>query len=1302
MPERLTQLMKVAQAQYAQGRPLLLEACALYKDNVTGNCIAQLKWRNIGTRIVSAAMVSLTAYDAFGNTCGTTEYQYTGLNAAAGAEFGTKNAIALPYPNAVRFETVLKAVSFAEGAAWNAASDTSFAPLPEGKAIPFEGDLLAQYRRDLTAAGVEKADEYAVQQAMGLWQCGCGSWQPEGANCLACGANREKLLALADAAVLQKNLDVYNAEQERLAEERRIQEEAERAKAAAKAKKWKKLNAMVVGGAALGIAVFLVTTKVIIPGAAYSKAVALRDAGKYEEAVSEFRQLYGYKDSATQIKETHYAEAVAKRAAGDWEGAIAAFEALGDYEDSATQISATYYAEGEAKRAAGDWDGAVTAFENACDYEDAATQVLATYYAEGEAKRTVGDWVGAKKAFKKAGGFKDSAMQISATYYAEGEAKRVAGDWRGAVTAFTQAGDYKDSATQALATYYAEGEAKRAAGDWDSAVTAFANAGNYNDSATQISETKYQKGKALLAAKNFEKAYDVFLRLRGYKDVDTLLKTDGDLATALEAKRKALRTVGNVVTFGSYEQDNNTANGAEAIEWIVLDVQGDKSLLIAKYGLDAKPYNKENKDITWEQCTLRNWLNGEFLNKAFTAEEQKSILTADVDNGKSQGHWSTNGGNNTKDKVFLLSYAESNKYFNVTYDDIHNTKSGVQPTAYAKAQGAYIASNKKTAGGAAEGWCWWLRSPGENRDFAALVGPGGALYNDNVNHDFECVRPALWLNLEAAFTITGDYNDSAEQITETKEQQGEALPKEKDNAGAENALLNKDADTVQQTDADLAAASEAKRKALRTVGNVVTFGSYEQDNNTANGAEPIEWIVLDVQGNKSLLISKYGLDTKPYNRDRGDVTWEQSTLRSWLNGEFLDKAFTTEEQRAILTTDVDNGKSQGCWDTNGGNDTKDKVFLLSCIEANKYFGAEQWQENGADKNKKARVQPTAHAIAQGAYTDKDYKTAEGSVAGSWWLRSPGFLQDWAAQVYVDGQLNFLDARDGRLCVRPAIWMNLEAAFAITGDYNDSAEQITETKEQQGGALFEEKDNAGAENAFLNKDADTVRQTDADLAAAREVKRKPYRTVGNVVSFGNYEQDNNKDNGAEPIEWIVLDVLENKSLLIAKYGLDAKAYNRDRVDTNWEQCTLRTWLNGDFLNKAFTAEEQRAISMTDVDNSKSQSYWGTNGGNDTKDKVFLLSYAEANRYFGVTYDDSNNTKSRVQPTAYAIAQGASTNKGYKTAEGAAAGWWWLRSPGSSRNRAAIVYAGGSIGYDLVNFDDGCVRPALWIDTDADIF
>ena len=210
----------------------------------------------------------------------------------------------------------------------------------------------------------------------------------------------------------------------------------------------------------------------------------------------------------------------------------------------------------------------------------------------------------------------------------------------------------------------------------------------------------------------------------------------------------------------------------------------------------------------------------------------------------------------------------------------------------------------------------------------------------------------------------------------------------------------------------------------------------------------------------------------------------------------------------------------------------------------------------------------------------------------------------------------------------------------------------------------------------------------------------FDTIGSIVTFGCYEQDGDKENGPEEIEWVVLDVQDGKALLLSKYGLEAKPYNTEYTDVTWETCTLRAWLNSDFLNKAFSAEEQSAILTTTVDNSSSQGYNDliSIDGNNTQDKIFLLSYAEANRYLSVKYwkeDDGNNTKSRVAHTDYAIETGADSTDNYQTADGKPAGWWWLRMPGLSNFDAPYVHNGGSLYYEAVFRDYGVVRPAFWL-------
>lgn len=281
-----------------------------------------------------------------------------------------------------------------------------------------------------------------------------------------------------------------------------------------------------------------------------------------------------------------------------------------------------------------------------------------------------------------------------------------------------------------------------------------------------------------------------------------------------------------------------------------------------------------------------------------------------------------------------------------------------------------------------------------------------------------------------------------------------------------------------------------------------------------------------------------------------------------------------------------------------------------------------------------------------------------------------------------------------------------AVFTELENYSDAATQITETKYQQANSL-----NAAAlyDEAYAiymtlagYKDVDKLLVEDDNMVAVAVAvaKRDAKFAVGNYVTFGEYPQTTAGED-MTPIEWLVLARDGNKALLISRYGLDAQKYNTINTGVTWEKCTLRTWLNNAFYNKAFNSAEQTAILITNVDNSKNQCYsgWSTSGGNNTQDKVFLLSYAEANKYFGVPYGNSSNTKSRVAQTAYAIAHGTWASSSNKTADGTDAGWWWLRSPGNYQDFAAVVDTDGSLRNITVNYVSGSVRPALWVNIEA---
>lgn len=246
---------------------------------------------------------------------------------------------------------------------------------------------------------------------------------------------------------------------------------------------------------------------------------------------------------------------------------------------------------------------------------------------------------------------------------------------------------------------------------------------------------QYNKANDLMSAGAYTDAYTIFTELGDYKDSLTL----ADTAWAKNEKElvKAAK-IGDTVTFGSYEQDNDQTNGSEAIEWIVLDRQDDKVLVLSKYCLYSMKYNNMYIPTTWSNSYMRGWLNNDFFSSAFTMDEKGMVLMAKnttPDNHRSPNpEYHTEGGPDTNDLVFLLCGEEVEKYFPNQEDR------RAYSTEYAKKMGVYTDEEYS--------W-WWTRTPGEYQHFSTIVRTnglvqytGGYLCSKNGG-----VRPAVWISV---------------------------------------------------------------------------------------------------------------------------------------------------------------------------------------------------------------------------------------------------------------------------------------------------------------------------------------------------------------------------------------------------------------------------------------------------------------------------------------------------------------------------------------------------------------------------
>ena len=185
----------------------------------------------------------------------------------------------------------------------------------------------------------------------------------------------------------------------------------------------------------------------------------------------------------------------------------------------------------------------------------------------------------------------------------------------------------------------------------------------------------------------------------------------------------------------------------------------------------------------------------------------------------------------------------------------------------------------------------------------------------------------------------------------------------------------------------------------------------------------------------------------------------------------------------------------------------------------------------------------------------------------------------------------------------------------------------------------------------------------------------------TVLFGAFEQDNNINNGKEPIEWYILYSDHEKALLLSRFALTNMNFNKTFADVTWETSTIREWLNTNFYRTAFLYDEQVCILTNQKGYTNSYCEYGEIA---TADEVFLLSLDELNFYIDTVL------RRQLIATPYAKANGIQVKDNYS--------WWWLRTNGNSNKTAQIVFETGyisTIGRDVSSYVGG-VRPAIWVD------
>ena len=517
--------------------------------------------------------------------------------------------------------------------------------------------------------------------------------------------------------------------------------------------------------------------------------------------------------------------------------------------------------------------------------------------------------------------------------------------------------------------------------------------------------------------------------------------------------------------------------------------------------------------------------------------------------------------------------------------------------------------------------------------------------------------------------------------------------------------------------------------------------------------EPVRWRILTLQEDEALLLADRLVDCRLFNEEDSAVTWETSTLRSWLNGygeekntagrdfsgdSFFDEVFDEAEKEAILPTHCITPDNLD-YGTDSGPDTEDYVFLLSNEEvyADPVAGAYGFYAGRGFDDSSKRFTSTMYAKCRGAW----WSPVDAYKGNSFWfMRTSGYTPYNVTYICDFG---FVYSRGTTVTcddagILPAVRVDLTKADLVPAGEKSSAEIIKKMDDKpksdlpviKNPVITEDDSLPGGKSVVWDavifgsypqteilEGGETGTGTEADPELWKKLENAEWENDVTVIDDISYKRLNDRYFRFEPIRWRVLNVEGSTALLLADEGLDCFTYHPDLTDVNWDKSALRSWLNGldagenlagldyaasgdSFWAAAFSEEESASILTESVENGDNY-YFGTACGEDTQDPVFLLSEREAfcgpkaEAYGFQPSDAVADPAKRFQPTAYAAARGAWRSQ---LPESEGNGFWFFRSNGYTASN--VVYA-GELGYIYnrgipVTCRDACIIPAIRVD------
>lgn len=529
MDPRFTELFRTPPSIHQDGCPVYMNTGIIFRDNHTGQALAQLIMGNLSARSVVACTVEVRTFAVNGQPLDTVSYQYLDLRVPQGSLFGGGIFIALPNPNTRRIQAYVREVVLEPFRVWNSENDTIH-PLPQPERL---NNLLTDPRQMQYYAGlVGKPCMFVPKQEYGLFICTCGQiGLAEDGPCRRCGSTFEMLSEPLNVDAIRAAVDeqlrleeeariaaFQAAEEERLAREQEAAEQLAAKKA--RNKIVRKRVFLVTAILAVILALAGVTVGVILPAVenanAYKAAVALFEDGSYEEAEAAFQAMGDYKDAAEQALDCRYHIAEEYLQKNEYQAAIDTWNSLGGYLDSADRAANTLlqwkeedYQFAMALKDSGDYIAAADAFARLEDYKDSWEQQSQCLELQNEADYNAAmdavaaaDYLGAMAIFRQLGDYSDASYQYTCTAYLHAVALFDIGDYKNAIKYFAEAGDYEDAPQRCTEATYQNGCALLAEEKYSAAITEFSKCADYGDTAKKLQDAKFGYVNANLDPKN--------------------------------------------------------------------------------------------------------------------------------------------------------------------------------------------------------------------------------------------------------------------------------------------------------------------------------------------------------------------------------------------------------------------------------------------------------------------------------------------------------------------------------------------------------------------------------------------------------------------------------------------------------------------------------------------------------------------------------------------------------------------------------------------------------------------------------